>query len=347
MAKKIKVLVVDDSLLFRQLLIDNLSQRTNIEVVGFAIDAFDARRKIPQLNPDVVTLDVEMPGLNGIEFLKQLIPTNPIPVILVSSLNIGVFDALAAGAVDFVRKPDMSKKYSIESFFSTLGSKVYIASRAKVSSPSQTAPPSSDVVLAASSLTSHRLDSIVIAIGASTGGTEATLQVLRDLPANTPGIVVTQHMPEGFTKMYAERLNKLCKMEVQEAKNGDRITRGKVLIAPGDLQMKVVKMGISYTVSCFPGEKFSGHRPSVDVLFNSMADAVKQDAVGIIMTGMGKDGADGLLNMRKRGAFTIGQDRDSCVVYGMPMVAHNIGAVCIQASLNNIPHVLKNHLNKQ
>lgn len=188
---------------------------------------------------------------------------------------------------------------------------------------------------------------MLIAIGASTGGTEATVQILKELPGNLPGILITQHMPEGFTKMYADRLNKLCQMEVREAKDGDIIHPGLALIAPGgDLQMKVVRDGNKYRVRCYPDEKVNGHRPSVDVLFNSVAEAAGQKAVGIILTGMGQDGAYGLLNMRKRGAYTIGQDKESCVVYGMPMVAHQIGGVSTQASCQNIAGVLMTHLRK-
>lgn len=342
--KVIKVLVVDDSMVFRKVLIDNLSQNPSFEVVGYAVDAFDAERKIPSLKPDVITLDVEMPRMNGIEFLKKLLPNHPIPVILVSSLNINVFEALSAGAVDFVRKPDMSRPNSVQIFLSSLNAKVSIASMAKVTVPagSRTSAPvrpgSLNKLVSANSST-------IIALGASTGGTEATLEVLRALPSDTPGIVVTQHMPEGFTKMYAERLNRLCIMQVKEAKNGDQIVPGQVLIAPGDLQMKVVRQGSSYSVSCFPGEKVSGHRPSVDVLFQSVAQTAGRNAVGIIMTGMGQDGAAGLLSMRKNGAYTIGQNRESCVVYGMPMVAYNIGAVCTQVPCTKIADVLLKHLN--
>lgn len=347
MKEKIRVLVVDDSMLFRKVLIDNLSKNPNIEVIGYAVDAFDAERKILSLKPDVVTMDVEMPRLNGIDFVKRLLPKYPVPVILVSSLNLNVFEALSAGAVDFVRKPDMTKSYSINSFLTALNSKIFVASRAKIKVPGSSPAPASKAPVKPLGLGKAfglNAANTVIAIGASTGGTEATLQVLKDLPADTPGIVVTQHMPEGFTKMYADRLNRLCQMRVKEAQNGDAIERGQVLIAPGDLQMKVVRMGSRYTVSCFPGEKVSGHRPSVDVLFQSVADAAGASAVGIIMTGMGRDGADGLLSMRKKGAYTIGQDADSCVVYGMPMVAFNIGAVAIQASCSTISSVLLKHL---
>ncbi|MSS10394.1 MULTISPECIES: chemotaxis response regulator protein-glutamate methylesterase [Clostridia] len=345
MAKKIRVFIVDDSLLFRKVLIDTLSQNPNIEVIGYAVDAFDAERKIPLLKPDVVTVDVEMPMVNGIEFVKKLLPKHPVPVILVSSLNINVFDALSAGAVDFVRKPDMSSSNTASTFLNTLISKIFIASRAAIKVPVSPHPliePGTSAMGKAA--LSMNASNTIIAIGASTGGTEATLQVLKDLPADTPGIVVTQHMPEGFTKMYADRLNRLCAMNVKEAQSGDTIERGQVLIAPGDLQMKVVKMGSRYTVNCYPGEKVSGHRPSVDVLFQSVADTAGASSVGIIMTGMGRDGAEGLLNMKKKGAFTIGQDEESCVVYGMPMVAYNIGAVTRQVSCGNIAGVLMKHL---
>ena len=198
---------------------------------------------------------------------------------------------------------------------------------------------------------SYKLDKIstqkIIAIGASTGGTEATLEILRTLPKEMPGILVTQHMPAGFTKMYADRLNKICDLEVREAKNGDRLQSGLALIAPGDYQMKLLKDSIGYYVSCKPGEKVSGHCPSVDVLFNSLAEVAGKNAVGIILTGMGKDGAQGLLNMKKSGAYTIGQDKDTCIVYGMPMVAFNIGAVQIQAPIEDISDILIKHLNKK
>lgn len=375
MNNKIKVLVVDDSSLFRQALMQHLSSQPGIEVIGYAINAYDAKQKIPQLKPDVLTLDVEMPGLNGIEFLKQLLPTNPLPVVLVSSLNLSVFDALSAGAVDFVRKPDMTVRNSKDTFFEALTVKVMTAAKAKVrisqpntAAPNSPAPASVPTPAGAQagapagaarprtaaqgsarpmpfpSLSRNVLDSTIIGLGASTGGTEATLEVLKRLPGNIPGIVITQHMPEGFTEMYAQRLNRICNMEVREAKNGDVIHPGLALIAPGAKQMEVVRSGRNYIVQCRPGAKVSGHCPSVDVLFNSIAANVAINKVGIIMTGMGRDGADGLLKMRQSGAFTIGQDKDSCVVYGMPMVAYNIGAVCTQASCENISNVLMNHL---
>lgn len=339
--KKIRVMVVDDSMLARSLIIKGLSAHSRLEVVGFAINAMDAKKKIDQLKPDVVTMDVEMPGLNGIDFLKQYLPEHPIPVILVSSLNLKVFDALAAGAVDFVRKPD--DQQSPEAFIQSLSQKVIIASSAKVRSVPK--PVAKAPVLETPALgSSLALDNVMIGLGASTGGTEATLEVMKRLPADIPGMIIVQHMPPGFTKMYADRLNRICKMEVREAKHGDEIHRGLALVAPADFQAKVVRIGNRYTLSCQPGEKVSGHRPSVDVLFQSMADVVTCKKVGIIMTGMGQDGAKGLLAMRKKGAYTIGQDKESCVVYGMPMVANDIGAVTIQASCDNIASVLLRHL---
>lgn len=349
--KKIRVMVVDDSILARNLIIKGLSANPRIEIVGYAINTNDARNKFSKLQPDVMTMDVEMPGMDGISFLKQFLPEHPVPVILVSSLNLKVFDALSAGAVDFVRKPE---KEGQEAFIDLLTQKVLTAASAKVRPPrvssitsKPTAPITASSLLssAPATLGGHSpLDHVIIGLGASTGGTEATLEVMKQLPADIPGMVIVQHMPPGFTAMYAERLNRLCRMEVREAKNGDEIRRGLALVAPADFQAKVVRSGNRYTLSCVHGEKVSGHRPSVDVLFRSMADNVQCKMVGIILTGMGQDGADGLLAMRRRGAYTIGQDEESSVVYGMPMVAHKIGAVITQAPCDNIAQVLLRHL---
>lgn len=399
--KKIRVLIVDDSLVFVNFLSHELPKADNrIEIVGYAMNAADAMRKIPATKPDVLTLDVEMPKTNGIDFLEELLPKHLLPVILVSSLNVGVFDALANGAVDFVKKPDMSKDYSSRAFVQNLAVKINIASNATVKLPrvfrgssvikkgaafagqpgtagnagtartgaaSRTAAPSgtghspgsgsssairkpvlAPMASAALKLTNRslKLDNLVIALGASTGGTEATLQVLEQLPSDIPGMVITQHMPEGFTQMYAQRLDRLCKMEVKEASDGDQIKRGRVLIAPGgDKHMKIVRVGSNYAVRIFPADKVNGHRPSVDVLFKSVAQTAVGGSVGIILTGMGQDGAYGLLDMRRAGAYTIGQDKESCIVYGMPMVAQNIGAVTVQAPCANIPGVLIKYLN--
>ena len=346
--KKIRVMVVDDSMVARSLIIKGLSAHPRIEIVGYAINTLDARNKIPQYKPDVITMDVEMPGQSGTDFLKQYLPTNPIPVILVSSLNLKVFDALAVGAVDFVRKPD--DQQSVEGFLASLAQKVIIASSARPRPHSTAAAPA---VSGGSALNAGAgpnlganpsLDRVIIGLGASTGGTEATVAVMKQLPADTPPMVIVQHMPIGFTQMYAERLNRLCAMEVREAQSGDELHRGLALVAPADLQCRVVRIGTRYTVNCTPGEKVSGHRPSVDALFHSMADVVTCKMVGIIMPGMGQDDAHGLLEMRKKGAYTIGQDKESSVVYGMPGVAHNIGAVMIQASCDNVSNVLIRHL---
>ncbi len=337
--KKIRVMIVDDSLLARRIIRDGLSAYSNIEIVGEAGNAAEARAKLPLLRPDVMTLDVEMPGMNGIDFVKSLLPQHPVPIILVSSLNLRVFDAMAVGAVDFVRKPETVG--ANQRFIEALANKIVVASCARIRRSQMAAAPA----VGRLPLMAQGVKETIIAIGASTGGTEATLEVIKRLPADTPGIVVVQHMPPGFTKMYADRLDKICAMKVKEAENGDAIERGRVLIAPGDKQMRVVRTGNRYTVSCQFGEKVSGHCPSVDVLFHSVAQSVRCRTVGIILTGMGRDGADGLLDMRRHGAYTIGQDKESSVVYGMPMVAHDIGAVVQQAACENIAAVLLRHLN--
>ena len=348
MQQKIRVMVVDDSLVFRTWLVQSLGADPRFEVVGYAINAIDAKNKLPLLKPDIMTLDIEMPGMTGLEFLKEVLPSHPVPVILVSSLNVRVFDALAAGAVDFVRKPEEGQK---EVFLRNLKAKLAIGSNARVRLPqqAQAAVPRTTASLphfTPSSVNINTAGVDLIAIGASTGGTEAILDVVRHFPAKMPGIVITQHMPPGFTAMYAERLNRICKLEVKEAKHGDRVQPGLILLAPGGLQMRVVRMGVGYSVSCTAEEKVSGHQPSVDVLFTSVAANVKNKAIGVILTGMGADGAAGMLRMRKAGAYTIGQDRESCVVYGMPMEAYKIGAVCQQASLLNIPQLVMARLSK-
>jgi len=336
---KIKVLITDDSLLSRNVLREELSKDPDIEVVGMAVDPFDAMEKIKMLKPDILTLDVEMPKMSGLTFLKKLMVENPLKVVLVSSMNISVFDALDAGAVDFVKKPNMSSKNDLPMFFRELKTKIKVASIAKL------VPFISEKNIEATKLEKIPITKI-IAIGASTGGTEATLVILKELPEEVPGILVTQHMPAGFTKMYADRLNRICAIEVREAADGDRIEKGLALIAPGDKQMKMSKDSKGYFVTCRAGEKVSGHCPSVDVLFNSVAETAGKDSVGIILTGMGKDGAQGLLNMKKAGAYTIGQDEKSSVVYGMPMMAYNIGAVTVQAAIEDVSNILIKNLNK-
>lgn len=340
--QKIRVLIVDDSAVARTYLTSGLSANEKIEVIGYAVNGADAQRKIDLLNPDVMTLDVEMPDMSGIDLLKKVLRTHRLPVILVSSLDLRVLDALAAGAVDFVRKPDGSR--SREEFFRTLTQKIVVASLARVRPAPAPVPPTQPVGPVPPLGAGLTLDQAVIGLGASTGGTEATLEVLKRLPGDIPGMVVVQHMPPGFTQMYAQRLDRLCAMEVRQAADGDEIRRGLVLVAPADLQCTVIRVGNRYRVVCKPGDKVSGHRPSVDVLFSSMAKTVKNKMAGIILTGMGHDGSDGLLAMRKAGAYTIGQDRESSVVYGMPMVAFDIGAVQIQAPCERIAGVLLRQL---
>lgn len=337
---KIRVLVVDDSIVFREVLARGISSDPAIEVVATAIDPFDARDKILEYQPDVMTCDVEMPKMNGIEFISRLIPQYPLPVIVVSTVNGAVFDAMNAGAVDFVGKPDVKSVKSVESFINEMIAKIKIASMAKVTGQKQESPV-------------KRLDSKntsdwckIIAIGASTGGTEAIFTVLKTLPPDMPGIVIVQHIPPVFSRMFAERINSSINLNVKEAQTGDLLERGKVLIAPGDKHMKVVKAGDRFKVECFDGERVNGHCPSVDILFESVAKEAGNKAIGVILTGMGYDGSKGLLSMRRKGARTIGQDEKSCVVYGMPKVAYNIGAVEKQAPLDNIAGSIFSLLNK-
>lgn len=333
--KRIKVLVVDDSLLFREAVAKGLGSDRGIEVVGTASNPFEARDLIIELEPDVLTLDIEMPRMNGIEFLQKLMPQYPMPVVVVSALSNNVFEALDAGAVDFVTKPNSKLGNGFEGFINELIVKVKIASMAKVGYHKNRAQNN------LFNTNAHiNGKNVIIAIGASTGGTEAIFDIISAFTREMPGIVVVQHMPPVFTRMYAERLNASCKMEVKEAVHGDQIIPGRVLIAPGDKHLKINKKGNSYIVECFDGDKVNGHKPSVDVLFNSVAEKAGEAAIGIILTGMGYDGAKGLLKMKQKGAITIGQDEKSCVVYGMPKVAYDIGAVVKQVSLSNIPQTI-------
>lgn len=335
MRKRIKVLVVDDSIVFREILSRGISSDPNIEVVATASDPFDARDKIIEFKPDVMTCDIEMPKMNGIEFIRRLMPQYPLPVIVVSTVSEAVFDAMNAGAVDFVTKPDIQSVKSVETFLNELIIKIKIASTANVSHW-KVNNVFQQKVINTNADTSNK----IIAIGASTGGTEAIYKVLKPLPPSTPGIVIVQHIPPVFSRMFAERLNNSTQLQVKEAQTGDYVERGRVLIAPGDQHMRIKKVGDKYKVECFKGDKVNGHRPSVDVLFESVAKEAGSNAIGIILTGMGYDGAKGLLSMRKKGARTIGQDEKSSVVYGMPKVAYNIGAVEKQVPLEDVPQVI-------
>jgi len=329
----IKVLVVDDSLIFREVIARGISSDPQIEVVAKAEDPFDARDKILKFQPDVMTCDVQMPKMDGIEFIRRLLPQYPIPVIVVSAASDAVFDAMDAGAVDFVAKPDVQSLKSVEGFINDMIGKIKIAALAKVMSADAAA--SSEAAALRSFDTGK-----VIAIGSSTGGTEALDYLLKQMPLNIPGIVIVQHIPPVFSQMFAERMNSQLQLNVKEAQNGDFLEQGKVLIAPGDQHMRLKKLGDRYRVEVFQGDKVNGHCPSVDVLFESVAKEAGGKAVGVILTGMGYDGAKGLLAMRRKGARTIGQDEQSCVVYGMPKAAYEIGAVERQAALRNIPSVL-------
>lgn len=338
----IKILIVEDSLVFRELLVQNLSKDPAIQVVAVAKDPFEARDAILAHHPDVMTLDVELPRMNGIEFLRKLMPQYPLPVVVISSLSDKVFDALNAGAVDFVAKPAVSSRAQLEDFIKNeLLVKIKIASTAKISNIKKVTMAQEQQKLAV------KEKDLIVAIGASTGGTEAIFSVVKEFGTDIPGIVVVQHMPPGFTEMYAKRLNDQCRIKVKEARTGDRVLPGSMLIAPGgDMHMHLLKVNGVYQVECRKGPRVNGHCPSVDVLFESVAKVAGRDALGIILTGMGGDGAKGLLAMRKAGARTIGQDESTCVVYGMPKVAYDLGAVEYQEKLSDIPRRTYALLNK-
>ncbi len=363
MAKKIRVMIVDDSVFFREFMSRSLAQDNEIEVAGVASDAFEAMEKLSIIKPDVITLDMEMPKMRGADFLKQMRPRFPqIQVVVISALSNNVFEALAAGAVDFVSKPNTRPGFDNAAFIAETLNKIRVAmaSTATRAMPAVAPPrpPSTATQVqgqprtaVAPAIPRINLGAVkfpnprsLVAIGASTGGTEAILAVLKELPANTPGVVIVQHMPPVFTKMYAERLDKVCKMTVREAQNNDRVETGTALIASGDKHMRLRRDGRGYYVDCREGEKVSGHCPSVDALFESVAQHAGKDAVGVILTGMGADGAKNLLAMRKTGSHTIGQDQATCIVYGMPMVAYNIGAVAEQLPLPQIADAILRRL---
>ena len=326
---RIRVLIVDDSMLFRELLARGISTDPRIEVVAKAVDAFDARDMIIKYNPDVMTCDVRMPRMDGVEFIRRLLPQYHLPVIVVSSASETVFDALDAGAVEFVSKPDFDSKTETEKFIKDLIFKIKIAATAKPNAHRR----------AAAGVVENKAPNTekIIAIGASTGGTEAIYSILKSFPRNAPGVVIVQHIPPEFSKLFSERLDRQTNLCVKEAETGDFIESGKVLLAPGDRHMRIRKLGNRYRVECFRGSKVNGHCPSVDVLFESVAKAAGKQAVGVILTGMGNDGARGLYAMRRMGALTIGQNEKTSVVYGMPRTAYNIGAVAKQVSLEAIP----------
>lgn len=336
----IRLLIIDDSALMRQLLQEILSQDDEIEVVGTAADPLIARQKIKALNPDVLTLDVEMPRMDGLEFLNKVMTLRPMPVVMVSSLTAQgaevTLRALEMGALDFVTKPTQDLRQGMQDLSAQLRAKVKAAATARVAprrSASNTSRP------ARSSVPFQSTEKI-IAIGASTGGVEAVREIVEALPPNAPAVFVTQHMPPRFTSQFANRLNGFCAVNVQEARDGERAIQGHVYIAPGDRHLTIARSGAHFVCRLDDGPPVTGHKPSVDVLFKSAAQAAGRNVIGAILTGMGKDGAAGMLAMREAGALTFGQDEASCVVYGMPKAAAEIGAVTKQVNLTGMANVL-------
>lgn len=347
---KTRVLIVDDSALMRQLLTELLSRDPGLEVVGTAPDPYIAWEKIKKLGPDVLTLDVEMPRMDGLVFLEKLMRAHPMPVLMVSSLTEKgcqtTLHALELGAIDFVPKPKVDVRSGTIDLAQEIIGKVKTAARARLQSRKKPAveaqarpQPLNSEALARST---HR----VVAVGASTGGTEALREFLTALPADFPGVVVVQHMPEKFTSSFAERLDGLCQIRVEEARDGDRILPGHALIAPGNYHMSVTRSGADYRVRVAMGPLVNHHRPSVDVLFDSCARYLGSNAVGVIMTGMGDDGAKGLLAMHEAGAKTVAQDEASCIVFGMPKEAIALGGVDEVAPLHRIPAVVAHFLSR-
>jgi two-component system chemotaxis response regulator CheB len=329
--RRIKVLIVDDSAVVRSVLAKALASVPDIEVVGTATDPFVARDKIVQLEPDVLTLDVEMPRMDGITFLKKLMQHRPMPVIILSSLTAKGGDlalqAVEAGAVEVLSKPGGA--FSVGEMAEQLVDKIRGAARARpgAKGPSPKAAQAQVSAPARAPATNLDLTNKILAVGASTGGTEAIKEVLVRLPASVPGIVVVQHMPPRFTTAFAERLDSLCAFEVKEGADGDSVYPGRCLIAPGNFHMLLRRSGARYYVNVKTGPMVHHQRPAVDVLFRSVSQAAGRNAVGVVLTGMGADGAEGLRLLRESGAYTIGQDEASCVVYGMPKAAFEAGGV--------------------
>lgn len=407
---RIKLLVVDDSILFREVLSRYIQKDNTIEIVGKVGDAYSARDMILKYEPDVMTLDLEMPRMDGVDFMENLLPQYYIPTIVVSSSDAREKDCKKAGAVEFLAKPAARTNSDMENFAAQLCGAIRRAYKSnhpnsnidvnrtpfnKILAPAPTPIKTSPMISAvkpqsssaksiaeaaaaaeklvneravgiaaataamrvpddlpqapiSSSVTSKhgkfKRSETLIALGASTGGTEALEQVIKHFPKNTPPVIIVQHMPAGFTKLYAERLNRSCMMEVKEAEDGDRLRSGLIIIGAGEHHLRLCKDMKGWYVSSKPGEKVSGHCPSVDVMFTSVAEVAGSQAIGAILTGMGRDGADGLLKMRQKGAFTIGQDKETCVVYGMPMEAYKIGAVEVQAPLYKIADIILNSI---
>jgi two-component system chemotaxis response regulator CheB len=335
---KIRVLIVDDSALIRGVMREIINSQPDLEVVGQAPDPFTARELIKQLNPDVLTLDVEMPRMNGLEFLEKLMRLRPMPVLMVSSLtekgNEVTLKALELGAVDFITKPSIGVSDGLNDLAYEIGEKIRAAARAHV----RRHTASDDTPAQPRPLAGHFLQTTekIVFVGSSTGGTEALKEFLTRMPANAPAMMCTQHMPESFTRSFAQRLDGLSAMTVKEAEHGERVVPGYAYIAPGHSHLKLKKSGAYYYTELSKEAPVNRHRPSVDVLFDSAARIAGPNALGVIMTGMGKDGAVGLLAMRNAGAHTIAQDEASCVVFGMPKAAIELGAAAEITGLRDL-----------
>jgi two-component system chemotaxis response regulator CheB len=344
---KIRVLVVDDSALVRSMLSSMINAQPDMECIGAANDPYQAREMIRAMNPDVITLDVEMPRMDGLDFLEKLMRLRPMPVVMVSTLTERgaetTLRALELGAIDFVAKPRIGVAQGLQEIATEIADKLRVAAGARIArrpvaraEPPSTAPrvPGAGPVAGPPPLVkpvpvafSRSSTEKIVAIGSSTGGTEALREVLTGLPADCPAVMITQHMPPGFTRNFADRLNTLCRMHVKEAEHGERVLPGHVYVAPGGHHLAVQRSGANYVVSVDDGPPVNRHRPSVEVLFRSIAQHVGRNAIGVMLTGMGRDGADAMLTMREAGAYNIAQDEASCVVYGMPREAVAVGAV--------------------
>jgi two-component system, chemotaxis family, protein-glutamate methylesterase/glutaminase len=341
--KKIRVLVVDDSALMRKVLTDLIGAEGDMEVVGAARDPFVAREMIRSLDPDVITLDVEMPRMDGLKFLENLMRLRPMPVLMVSTLTEKGSEislrALELGAVDFITKPKLDIVRTMNEYGEEIAEKIRAVAQARFPDRARRVPlPLARI--GASRISAENL----IAVGASTGGTEAIRKLLVTLPPDAPGILIAQHMPEGFTRSFAARLDSLSRMRVKEAEEGDRVLPGHAYVAPGHSHLLLQRSAGHYSLRLSQSEPVNRHRPSVDVLFRSVAAHAGTNAIGVILTGMGKDGAQGMLEMRLAGAYTLAQDEESCVVFGMPKEAIAIGAVDEIASIEDIPALLMKQL---
>ncbi len=338
MKNKIKVLIVDDSAIVRKIFKEELSRERDIEIVGTAPDPYVARDKIVKLKPDVITLDIEMPRMDGLTFLKKLMRHYPLPVIIVSSLTTKggklAMDALSLGALEVMSKP--SSSYSVGEMGIQLSDKIRAVARIKVKPKRERSPVSENVPLHLASNALSKTTNKIIAIGASTGGTEALKTILTGMPPNAPGILVVQHMPANFTTSFAKRLNELSAITIREARDGDSLVNGMALIAPGNYHMLLKRSGARYYVQIKDGPLIHHQRPAIDVLFHSVSTYAGGNAVGVILTGMGSDGALGLLKMKEAGARTVVQDEKSCIVFGMPKEAIKLGAAEKVLPLQNI-----------